>query len=86
MSYQPPPDGDSHNDRQAAIGSKLTEFAKSKPIKFWFSLWLVFTLTILFVFYLGGSTAFDRPSSTIVLSFALFGWLVPFVLFIKSKR
>ncbi len=95
MSYQPEPDDWEEEHRRIyflrywfidLLFRRLFPFDKERPVAFWLRLWLTSIFFLGIIIPLAGLESLDRPSEKLVLLFAILGWIIPFVFWIKAKK
>ncbi len=86
MSYNPETDLEKEFPRQAALRKRFAAFAKDRPIALAFRIWLGLTLFSALMLTLDGLAAFDSPGRKLILLFALLGWIIPFVDWIRTRK
>ncbi len=84
MSYNPEPGLRKERPHIPAWLNKYIAFHNNRPVAFWIRWWLIVVLISALTFVLVGPP--DRLSSRLGLLFALVGWVIPFILWIKARK
>ena len=86
MSYSPEPNHEEEYRWLFGVKGRFIALYQERPILFWLRCWLVCLAVWLVMSFVDGFTAPTRIGEWMFLTMGVFGWIIPFVLFIRAKR